>query len=474
MTKAKVNTLIYFVGTIILTILNFIISLLYSNMFNPESYGSYSLVFSVYSLISQILIGWIGQATIRYYTKDLRKKMISSVLITHFFFSILIVIITNLTLLFININNNEKIMYFIFSIIFFFETFLAFVNSILRSENNSKQYSINTNLNSLLKILVLLLLYYVFGYHNIIALTISLLASEVIQTVYLFIKLKLYKSISVREYDVEVFKKMFKYGFPLIGVAITSWILNVSDRFIIDFYYDANAVGLYSYSYTLANSLVSLIMQFIMLGAYPHIVDTWNNYGKEKTEQIISNYLKLYLILIMPLCFGFGLMSKYFFEIFTNSLYHESYLNFFITSLGIAVLGLTQYTNKTWELHKKTNIILLFNIIAAILNIILNIIFIPKYGYLCGSITTLVSFIIYFIISVIFGRKKLSVKIPFIDFVKILSSCLIFSIFIITLDNILNLNNNVNFLLVVFSSVVIYFVCLIKLKTFDIKELLKK
>lgn len=471
------ETIIYFIGTIILSVLNFIISILYGNMFSTNDFGMYSLTFSTYTLISQLLIGWVSQSIIRFYNKNDNNKLVNSIYTFHIIASSILILLFNLIIVFSNINILEKFLYSIFSIAFFFESYLLITNTILRSKSDSKQYSKNVVFNGFLKIITLLILYYVFGIKIVSVIALSLLISEIIQSVHLTIKYKLYNYITLKRIDYKLLKEMFKYGYPLIGVSITSWILNVSDRYIIKLFYTNSEVGVYSYSYTIANSIIMLVIQFIMLGAYPNIVSTWENKGKKDTIELIKKYLNIYLLIIIPMCFGFITLGKDFFNLIINKSYYDGYLIFIITSIGIALLGFSQYTNKIWELLKKTKTILILNLFAALLNIILNLIFIPIYGSYFGAVTTAISFVIYIIISLILGKKHMKLEIDIEKLFKILIASFIMVIVIMIAKYLLIIDSIAKFLLAVISSIIIYFIAVFGLKIIDfneVKNMIKK
>ncbi len=465
------ETLIYFIGTIMLSILNFIISILYGNMFTTNDFGVYSLVYSSYALISQLLIGWVSQSIIRFYKKNNDKTLKSSIYTFHIIASFLLIILFNIIIIFAGFKGEEKILYILFTITYFFESFILITNTLLRSENNSKQYSKNVVLNGFLKIISLLVLYYIFGFTTVIIIVISLLLSEIIQTLYLTYKYKLYNYISFKSIDKTLLIEMFKYGYPLIGVSITSWVLNVSDRFIIKLFYNNSEVGIYSYSYTIANSIIMLVIQFIMLGAYPNIINTWENNGKKETIDLIKNYLNVYLLIVVPMCIGFVALGSEFFRIVINKTYYSGYITFIITAIGIALLGLSQYTNKIFELHKKTKTILWLNIMAAVINIILNFIFIPIYGPYFGAVTTGVSFIIYIIISALLGKKYLKLEIDIKKTSIITISSIIMFLVICIYKSVIGVNSIYSFGVIVLLGIMIYFYIILKFDVINIKEL---
>ena len=465
------ETLIYFIGTVLLSILNFIISILYGNMFSSNDFGVYSLSFSTYTLISQLLIGWVSQSIIRFYKEKDNKKLANSIYTFHIIASFILILIFNLIIFLSNLDYDLKLLYVIFTIIYFFESFILITNTILRSKNDSKQYSKNVVLNGFLKIFSLLILYYIVGIKVVTVIAISLLVSEVIQTIYLTYKYKLHNYISIKMTDVKLLLEMFKYGYPLIGVSITSWILNVSDRYIIRIFYSNSEVGIYSYSYTIANSIIMLVMQFIMLGAYPNIINTWETKGKKDTIDLIKRYLNVYLFIIIPMCLGFVVLGKDFFRLVINKNYFDGYLIFIITSIGIALLGFSQYTNKIWELMKKTKAILALNVMAAAINIILNFIFIPIYGSYFGAVTTGVSFVIYILVSLLLGRKYIKLELDIEKFLKILISSGLMVAFILISKCLINISNIYIFGFVVFIAVIVYIISIFALDVININEL---
>ena len=64
---------------------------------------------------------------------------------------------------------------------------------------------------------------------------ISMALANGLCSLYLFIKLKLYKNIDFKLVDKKLIKDMYKYSLPLVPNGISWWIVNISDRTIISF-----------------------------------------------------------------------------------------------------------------------------------------------------------------------------------------------------------------------------------------------
>ena len=438
------ESIIYFVGSIIVAVLGFILSLLYSYYFTPNDYGIHSLASSTYMLLSQFCGVWMSTGVLRFNEKYKNNnngdKLYSSMYITVFAISIMFIILVNLGSLIICKNNLLKIIMFIYSLVYFFEYNVLIFNTSLRCNFEVKKYNYNVMINNFLKIFILLCIIYIFNIKSVIVISLSILLTEMLQYFYFLFKYKLYCYYNFKKLNKKIIKEIFIYAFPLIGTTITGWILNVSDRYVIAILNNSHNVGLYSYAYLLGNNLFWLLSNFIMLGAYPNLVKLFEANKIEELKQLLKKYINLYLMVIIPCCFGVVAVSKTLFLAITSQMYHEAYMVFIYTAIGISTLGLCSFINKIFELYKKTKTILLLNVICAVFNIIFNIILIYYFGYVGGAISTLLSYILYFILAIKISNKYFKIIWDYILIIKYLISGLIMYFTIIIIKSFVNTN----------------------------------
>ena len=116
MEKNKIvkETGIYLVGTIAVSLLGFILSVLYSKMFTPYDYGVYSLVYSTYSLIASVYGGWLSLSMIRNAEQYIRDKKENIFFGTFYqlqlIMAIVFIVIGNIVNIFLPLEKNFKIM----------------------------------------------------------------------------------------------------------------------------------------------------------------------------------------------------------------------------------------------------------------------------------------------------------------------------------------------------------------------------
>ena len=174
-------------------------------------------------------------------------------------------------------------------------------------------------------------------------------------------------------------KKCLVYSIPLLPAMAGSWISGMSDRLVIAKYCSLASVGLYSLAYQLGQLL------YIVGDAITRVLGPLMMSGlvsdKEKSKSKISSSAYLMLIMMLFADIGLYLFADEFIHIFADEKYYEA--AFFIPIFGFNyVLGMQQrfpvtiisYQKKTWVLSAGS-------ILSAVVNLGLNVVFVPKYGY---------------------------------------------------------------------------------------------
>lgn len=204
-------------------------------------------------------------------------------------------------------------------------------------------------------------------------------------------------------------REYWKYGWalsgPLILHTVSMNILAQSDRIFISKLCGQGATGIYSLAYNYG-LLLNIITGAISDGWLPWFHD---NYFAKKFDDIKKNVKQIVLLgcYIGLACIAFAPEA-------VMILGGERYIDG-IYCVPPIVLGIvcqyiyTHYVNI--EMHlKKTKYVSQGTIFAAALNIILNAIFIPKFGYVAAAYTTLASYLTLLLVHFFITRRVLKVK----------------------------------------------------------------
>ncbi|MFX0548398.1 lipopolysaccharide biosynthesis protein [Hathewaya histolytica] len=456
---------IYLIGNFIIGISGLLSIKIYTKLFSSGDYGDLSIAYNTLILISLIFCGWIQQGTVRFfdsYNKD--KKTIKNFYTT--IFCILTIINVSLFIIIISasfiIKNNILVhqykIYFFSSFMIMSQGYFDVINSLLRVLRKPVLFTLNNIIVSILKLLGVVLLVKVFesGVESII---ISIFIGNIICVVLALNKLKIFKFIDFKYYSHDIIKAFMSYGFPLLGIAFTSWVLAASDKYFIRFFCGSSQVAIYSINYSLGSSMFSILINFMMMGAFPIIIRTWNQFGKKQTEDLVNKMIRYYLIITIPAFFGAMGLSKNILMIFSTNEYAKGHWVFSIVCLGNLLLGLTQYSNKVWELTKNTKKILKFNFLVAICNSILNLFLIPIFGYKVAAITTVISYSIYFVISLYQSKNIFKIEVE----IKSVINILISSSIMLGIIELINLKFGINIISLILGFItgtICYFICM--------------
>jgi O-antigen/teichoic acid export membrane protein len=254
-------------------------------------------------------------------------------------------------------------------------------------------------------------------------------------------------------------KEYLRFGLPTVPGNFSAWIVNSSDRYIIGYLLGVAFVGYYSPGYLLG-AIIS--MYIAPLGfMLPAVLSKYYDENNMKEVKTVLRYsLKYFLALAIPSALGLSLLSKSLLTILsTPEIASQGYLVTPFVALSALLLGMRAVVGQIFVLEKKTKISGTIWIITAILNLGLNLIFIPYIGILGAAITTLLAFTLGFILATYYSFKYLTFDIDFSFIAKSVFSSVVMSLVIIKWNPI----GLLNVLIVIGVCAVVYSVILLVL-----------
>ena len=209
-----------------------------------------------------------------------------------------------------------------------------------------------------------------------------------------------------KAYDRDLLKRMMTFSLPLIPNALATWVLALSDRYIILHYCGTNEVGLYGIAARFA-AAVSLVANGIYM-AY-----TTYAYGKKGDADDRQNYsriLNAFVYAIMGICVTISLFAREVIDIMTDSSYADTAVLIAPILFGQLLYGINTLVGYAITFEKKSKYILLITTSGAVMNVILNFAFVPNNGALAASYTTLASYILMVVLTYYYAQKTFPVE----------------------------------------------------------------
>ncbi|NYT09581.1 MAG: oligosaccharide flippase family protein, partial [Methanosarcinales archaeon] len=206
------------------------------------------------------------------------------------------------------------------------------------------------------------------------------------------------------------------FGLPTVPGNLSSWAVNSSDRYVIGILLGMAFVGYYSPGYTLGNAIQMYVAPLGLL--LPAILSIYYDENKlDEVKVVLEHSLKYFLLFAIPSSFGLSLLSKPLLAILsTPEIAAEGYLITPFVAVSTVFFGASVIINHVIVLMKKTTITGSIYILAAILNIGLNLILIPYIGIIGAAAATLVAYLSIFVLGIYYSLKylKFNIEIQFI------------------------------------------------------------
>lgn len=434
------HSAVYSLGNIALKGMGIITLPIYLNFLTKAEVGTFGLLDITINIIAEVLL--LGQANsiILFENKKEYTNKKSSVFFTITSFIILInLLFILLAELFgfsiLNLSKSTRslsgYLHFIIYISLIRVLNNLFLNK-LRAEEKSKFYTVLT----FIKIIIFVaLIFYTVVYLklSVAGILYSYLISEVV--VLIFILPGMIKKMKP-VFEINALKEAVNFGAPLIFTSIGIMILNLSDRYLISLFLNLEEVGTYDIAYRIAGIVNMFLILPFNQAMLPSAFKEFNNVSN-------SRYLsKLMTYMCFVTVWG-GLAISVFGKEIILVLGNINYIsaNAYIPLIVLAYIlsAMRNIASNGLLFAEKTYIVALITIFAAILNIILNIIFLPLYGTIAAAYTTLISFAIFYLVTNWSANRYYKIDYENQKIIKLLSTGIILFIVqkFITIDNMI-------------------------------------
>lgn len=414
------NTLIIFLGKVCTQLISFFLIPLYTAYLATNEYGIVDLVQTYVTLLVPIITMELEMSIFRYLvdsrtdSKNTKKLISNNFYILSFCLSLFIILYL-LVICFIDIP---------FKWIIFVDIIVCVLSGnflqVARGMGKIIDFSISCILTGLTTVISNIILICFVGL-KAEGMIISMALANGLCSLYLFIKLKLYKNIDFKLVDKKLIKDMYKYSLPLVPNGISWWIVNISDRTIISFVLGAGANGLYAISNKFPTIISSLSGVFNLSWSESAALHINSEDRDEFFTDITNTVIKLFTAL------GIGMLAcmPFVFPIMVNKQYADAYnyIPFLViaTVFNVVICLYSQvYLAKKLSKQVATTAIL-----GAIINILVNVVFIKLIGIYAAALSTTVSYFVMMIYRHFDLKKYINIK---IETSLIIKSIIMFSI----------------------------------------------
>ncbi|SFN47968.1 Membrane protein involved in the export of O-antigen and teichoic acid [Algoriella xinjiangensis] len=405
------ETIIYGIGSILPRLIMFALNPFIIGKTSNTDFSIFGQLYAAVSFLNVILTFGFETAFFRFateegkYQKVLNTSFWFMVMSSTLFMVLLYVFLQPLAEIADYKDHPEYLLWF--GWIAFFDTICVIPFAVLRFKNRPILYSvIRVFQNVFQAVLTIVLLYYVsesfmtdLGFDNTISYPfISNLIASILGVFLLF---GVIRHVQFK-FDKPLFKTMFLYGYPIM-IAGLGYILNENfDKLVQRNLIDPASAGSYAACYKLA-TLMTLFVTAYRMGIEPFFFKVAK---KGDAKQTYANILFFFSIIcnivILAILANLDWIKKIF---ITDSSYWSALDIVPIILIANLFFGI-YYNLSTWyKVTDRTNIGTVISLIGGAITIILNLILLPKYGFMVSAWTTLIAYGVMMVISYIWGQK---------------------------------------------------------------------
>jgi len=416
------NTIIYLIGNIASKIISFLLLPLYTYYLIQSDMGTFDLIFNTISLTVPVMTLSIITAIFRFILDseyaDLTDKVLTNGLLITFtgtgLFILPYILIANI----LDLQNIYLILLLLIA-----TTLDNSWKYIARALHKNLIYAIS-GIISTITIGVSGILYIVVWDMGLKGILLSYSLSPLLSFLFIEFNIKVISRLRINLINGKTIREMLKYSLPLMPNDILWWLILSSNRYIIKIYLGIDENGIFSVSSKFPSLMSSVNDLFNMAWQESAILE----YSSEDKDSFYSNIFEVYMRMQFSFLFVILPLIHFYITFFVNKSYISAinYITFLL--LGTIFKSFAVFYGTGYLSAKETKHSFTTTLLAAIVNVLLSVIFIKSIGLYSVSIASLVSFLVLWVARIFTTRKFFSIK---INYRLLFILCLSTTVFII-------------------------------------------
>lgn len=401
------NTLIFAIGTFGSKLLSFILVRLYTGCMTTEQYSTADLLYQAANVIYPIVTLSMADALIRFgIDKAYDNKKIYTAAITTTAGGLAVLLLFTPLINCIGAFKGYGLLLFVYC---FFSSFKQLAASFIRARGLVKLFAIDGIFSTLIIVVsnLILLLKFDLGVTGYVC---SIIISDALSLLGLIVISELYKFFDIKAFDKKIFKELIKYSLPLVPTYILWWITSASDRYFVIGMVSSHENGIYSAAHKIPTLLLLVTTLFYQAWQMSAI--------ENKDDKDLSGYYKqvygAYSSLLFIAAAGLIMIVKPFTYILVDNDPEKNFVfGYHYTPILIIAMifqCLCQFLSSIYNVRKKSVNSMVTSIVAAVVNITLDILLIPQLGAYGAGLATMTAYFACFMVRVFDTRSY--VKFP--------------------------------------------------------------
>lgn len=400
------NTAIVAFGKACTKLLSFFLLPFYTAVLSTEDYGIVDLFNTYVSLLLPLVVFQIEDALFRFAIdvrndKESRKKLVSTVFGFCTAQSLIFIVVYLVIQSFIEIPYSR---YFMLNVIT--SIFSGAMLQLSRGLGDNYSYAFSSFLTAVTAIAMNILLV-LFLYMGAEGLLLTAILSNLIGITYIVVKLRVWSLFKIRYFDGRLLKEMLAYSLPLVPNYLSWWIIGASDKSVVNWFLGVSQNGILSVSQKFSSAYTTFYSIFNL---------TWTENAAihredQDHEQYFSQVIETAFRILSGVCLGIIAVVALAFPLLVNEKFDDSYYQIPIYMLSSLLYSTIGIYSVVYVAYKKTGQIAWTSMVAAAVNLTVNIGLIKIIGLYAASISSVIAYGVLLLIRLFDIRRFAVIKI---------------------------------------------------------------
>ncbi len=381
------NTIILSIGYF-LPKFTFLITLpIITGQLSKSDYGHYDLLTTLSSLILPIITLQIQTAAFRFLIDCRKDETETKRIISNIYSFVIPLNLLVLVFLFFVMTDYPLTTRLLILLYIWADTMISVTLQVVRGLAHNKLYSAASAIRAVsnMILIVITVLLIKLGLNGVL---LSYILATLLGIIFLVGKSGIIRYWNIGFCSGDVIKKLLAYSIPMIPNTLSVWVLSVSDRFVLNRFMGIEAVAVYSAANKIPLSFSAVLSTFI-LAWQENASITVNDSDADNYYSIVFDRVFCMLLGMMALLIG---AAPILFFILIRGDYSEAYRQMPLLFLGTFFAGISSFLGGIYVAHKKTRNVGATTMLAAAINLGVNLAMVNEFGIYAASISTFVSY----------------------------------------------------------------------------------
>ncbi len=252
--------------------------------------------------------------------------------------------------------------------------------------------------------------------------------SDGITALFVFFRARQWRYLHLSALSRAGASQMLRYSAPLVPSNLCSWIINISDRYLIALLVNSAANGIYA----IGNKIPNILMTISSLFSSAWQISALAEQPKAEKERFFSNVFSVYSSIALVVASGVILTAQISTRLLAAPEYYEAWRYVPVLTLATTFACLGAFLSSIYMVEQRSGATLFTTMLGAAVNVVGNFFLIQLWGPMGAAISTLLSYLLIFGVRAIHTRTMLRIR---WDAPKLLICCLLLGVQCVVMES---------------------------------------